>query len=223
MTRRTGPGGAPIPRHRGSNGPRLLGDELEAPLQAYVRRECRCRSLLHYHTYRSRRSEPGFPDSVIVGPRGVLFRELKSDAGRAEPEQLVWLQRLREAGADAGIWTPQDRRSGRILNALNWLARDRPAPAGRLRAELAKALHLVSRADDEPAADVHGDAGSRHVDHDRWHLHAETTVRTLLAVLPRTGDQVARWLREHRLNDPDPGQVFAALRSDLAHRAAGPP
>ncbi|MEU4217566.1 hypothetical protein [Actinoplanes sp. NPDC026623] len=224
MSRRTGGGGFPISRRRrGITTPFGARDELEAPLQAFVRRECKARDLLHYHTHRSERSERGFPDSVIVGPRGVVFRELKSDGGRAEPEQLVWLHRLREAGADAAIWTPQDRRSGRILNELNWLSRDRQALTNTLPADLAKTLYLFSRADDEPAAAVHWDAGSPHVDHDRWRLHAQSTIRMLLATLPHTPEQVSRWLREHQLTSPEARQVFAAVHEDLARSAAGLP
>jgi hypothetical protein len=222
MSRRTGNGGIPISRRRrGVTVPYEARDQLEAPLQAYVRRECKARDLLHYHTHRSERSERGFPDSVIVGPRGAMFRELKSDTGRPDPEQLVWLRRLRAAGADAGIWTPQDRRSGRILNELNWLARQHRVPAGNLRGDLAKTLYLFSHADDEPAAALHWDAGSRHVDRDRWHLNADTTVRMLLAVLPRTQEQIDAWLREHHLVNPDPARVFAVLGEDLARSTGG--
>ncbi|MEU7905341.1 hypothetical protein [Actinoplanes sp. NPDC049118] len=221
MSRRTGPGGFLISRRRqGNTTPYGAHDELEAPLQAFVRRECKRRDLLHYHTHRSERSERGFPDSVIVGPRGVMFRELKSNIGRPDPHQLRWILRLRAAGADAAIWTPKDRRSGQILNDLNWLARA-PGRTRTLPADLAKTLYLFSRADEEPAAGAHWDAGSAHVDHDRWHLHAQTTIRMVLAALPHTPDQVGQWLREHHLTSPEASRVFAALRDDLARSATG--
>ena len=60
-----------------------------------------------YHTYDSRRSEPGFPDLVLVRDR-VLFRELKTDAGRMSNAQEAWGQKLTEAGADFKVWRPQD-------------------------------------------------------------------------------------------------------------------
>lgn len=63
-----------------------------------------------YHTHDSRRSPAGFPDLVLVRDR-VLFRELKDDRRRLEPEQIEWLNRLTRAGADAGVWRPKDRRS----------------------------------------------------------------------------------------------------------------
>lgn len=71
---------------------------------------------LVYHTYDSRRSQPGFPDLVLVNPvtRRVLFRELKSARGRVSPEQKRWGDGLRAAGADFDFWRPQDWVSGRI-------------------------------------------------------------------------------------------------------------
>lgn len=71
-----------------------------------VRDACRWARLLCYHTHDSRRSEPGFPDLVVVGPSGLLFRELKSERGRLTADQRQWLERLTEAGADASVWRP---------------------------------------------------------------------------------------------------------------------
>lgn len=51
----------------------------------------------------------GFPDLVIVTRlRTILYRELKSDTGRLTPEEQFWLDLLREAGQNAGIWRPRD-------------------------------------------------------------------------------------------------------------------
>jgi hypothetical protein len=81
--------------------------------------------LKAYHTYDSRRSEPGFPDLVIVGPGGVLFRELKSETGRVSPHQRAWIESLTAAGADAGIWRPADQHEGRVAAQLHQLRRPR--------------------------------------------------------------------------------------------------
>lgn len=201
-------------------GPEPAGiEELEAPLQRYVRAECRQRDLLHYHTARSDRSEPGFPDSVIVGPRGVLFRELKSDTGRPSAEQTTWLRQLQAAGADADVWTPQDKRSGRILNELNWVARRTVAAADALGDDLAKALYLFDNT--HPSADLHWDAGSRHVDRQHWQLRAGTVVRMLRAALPCTPEQAAVWIRHHGLIRPSPARVFRELDKALARATPG--
>lgn len=63
-----------------------------------------------FHTYDSRRSNPGWPDLVLVRDR-VLFRELKTNSGRLSVEQAACLNRLTAAGADAKVWRPRDRRS----------------------------------------------------------------------------------------------------------------
>jgi hypothetical protein len=60
----------------------------------------------------------GWPDVVVVGPAGVLYRELKTKTGRPTAEQLVWLEALQRAGQDAVIWRPEDLRSGRIQREL---------------------------------------------------------------------------------------------------------
>jgi len=94
----------------------------EAQLLAAVRQACRTLGLLCYHTYDSRRSDPGFPDLVIVGER-VIYRELKTERGRVRPEQSVWLDALTAAGQDADIWRPRDLHSGRIASELASLRR----------------------------------------------------------------------------------------------------
>ena len=62
---------------------------------------------LAYHTYDSRRSQPGFPDLVLV-KRGwrTVFVELKSDKGRLRPAQREWLDGLTSTGEIACLWRP---------------------------------------------------------------------------------------------------------------------
>jgi hypothetical protein len=60
-----------------------------------------------YHTYDSRRSQPGFPDLVLVRDR-VLYVELKREQGRLTDAQAGWLDKLRAAGAEAYCWRPRD-------------------------------------------------------------------------------------------------------------------
>lgn len=51
------------------------------------------------------RASKGFPDLVLVR-EVVLFRELKTDKGRTSPEQVEWINRLEQAGANVAIWRP---------------------------------------------------------------------------------------------------------------------
>ncbi len=89
----------------------------ERELLDAVRDACRWSGLLVYHTHDSRRSERGFPDLVLVGPAGVIFRELKAERGRLTLDQREWLDRLRQAGAAAAVWRPRDWPS-RVLAEL---------------------------------------------------------------------------------------------------------
>lgn len=61
-----------------------------------------------YHTHDSRRSEPGFPDLVMVRGKRVIFAELKRETGRLTPSQHAWLRSLSEAGQEAYVWRPSD-------------------------------------------------------------------------------------------------------------------
>lgn len=57
----------------------------------------------------------GFPDVMIVGPGGVLYRELKTAAApNLQPGQTTWKYRLQAAGQDWAIWTARDLDSGRV-------------------------------------------------------------------------------------------------------------
>lgn len=78
---------------------------------------CALRGLLVHHCRPARTAKgwvtpiqgnKGFTDLVIVGSRGVLFRELKSESGRVSPEQDVWIGRLARAGSNVAVWRPAD-------------------------------------------------------------------------------------------------------------------
>ena len=77
----------------------------EKQFQAHVALVARMKGWLVYHTYDSRRSEPGFPDLVLVREK-VLFRELKTDQGRVSPAQKVWAETLEQAESDYKLWRP---------------------------------------------------------------------------------------------------------------------
>ncbi len=80
----------------------------ERELQNLIRETCQWHGLLFFHPFDSRRSEPGWPDVVIVGPQGALFRELKGPRGRVTPAQQTWLDAMTTAGLNAGVWRPAD-------------------------------------------------------------------------------------------------------------------
>ena len=66
---------------------------------------CRWR---HYHAYDSRRSDPGWPDLVLVRESELVFVELKTELGRVTPDQRSWLDALELAGAEVHVWRPTD-------------------------------------------------------------------------------------------------------------------
>lgn len=86
----------------------------ESELQAAIIEMAHYSGWLVYHTHDSRRSNPGFPDLVMVHPKHkiTVFAELKSATGRLSPEQQLWadalhtvcnLQTLRYF-----LWRPED-------------------------------------------------------------------------------------------------------------------
>jgi hypothetical protein len=80
----------------------------ESALQDRLRNLCRLYQLPHYHTHDSRRSEGGFPDSVVLRPAEAWERpwlvaiELKSENGKATPAQRAWGAALRAAEEASG-------------------------------------------------------------------------------------------------------------------------
>jgi len=89
-----------------------------AELEAVVRRKCSRLDVRVYGTRDSRRAERGYPDLTIVGRRGILWRELKTERGKLSSEQTICIYALRAAGGDAGVWRPADLYSGRIAAEL---------------------------------------------------------------------------------------------------------
>lgn len=63
---------------------------------------------LHYHAYDSRRSDPGWPDLVLVRPPKLLVVELKTDTGRLTRSQTEWLALLDACGVETAVWRPRD-------------------------------------------------------------------------------------------------------------------
>ncbi len=93
---------------------------LEAQLQREVRTLIAGAGLLTVALPRlaNMGNPPGWPDLMILGPRGLLFRELKSADGRPSRAQLAIGGILRQLGQDWAIWRPADLDSGRIGREL---------------------------------------------------------------------------------------------------------
>lgn len=72
--------------------------------------------IVHHH-FDSRRSEPGWPDLVLIRDGKLLIRELKTEIGEESPEQIVWLAALRSCGVDAETWRPSQL--GTIVKELS--------------------------------------------------------------------------------------------------------
>lgn len=100
----------------------MLEDRGPGSLDANVRRLMRDMGLWGYHTRNSIGSERGWPDWVILGPGGGLFRELKSERGSLSPDQRRVGSKLTRAGYDWAVWKPRDLYSGVIAAQLARIA-----------------------------------------------------------------------------------------------------
>ena len=107
----------------------------EAQFVAEITRRCGERGIrwMHidnvHHTRRRGSQEGnkivGFPDLLLVGRAGIMFRECKSVDGAyrgLRPAQADWKYALRVAGQDWALWSPADLESGRIDQELDQLA-----------------------------------------------------------------------------------------------------
>ena len=90
----------------------------EAQLQARIVAEAKVNGWLAYHTFDSRKSEPGFPDLVLVKGDLVWFLELKTERGKVSKAQAAWLRALElVAEVRAEVLRPRDL--DYILEELN--------------------------------------------------------------------------------------------------------
>jgi|HubBroStandDraft_1064217.scaffolds.fasta_scaffold95639_2 hypothetical protein len=77
----------------------------------------------HFPDSRKQQGITGFPDLVIVGPYGVMFRELKlKHKAKLEGNQVRWRYALTAARANYAVWTEQDLADGFIAAALDMIA-----------------------------------------------------------------------------------------------------
>ena len=95
----------------------------EAHLEEHVRTICRDLGVIYVHHRRSQETEAGFPDDVLIGPGGVLFRELKRTGCNPTPAQTHMIAALGDAGADVAVWRPADLLSGDIARQIASISR----------------------------------------------------------------------------------------------------
>lgn len=110
----------PVQASRGPNSSRdvLAATMTEAQLEEHVRALCRGLGILRFHVRHAKGMTHGFPDDVLVGSRGVLWRELKTQRGKATPAQEKVGEALLALGQDWDLWRPEDLLSNRIAREL---------------------------------------------------------------------------------------------------------
>lgn len=101
--------------------PQMARGMNEATLQSNVTEFARSLGYLCYHTHDSRRSQPGFPDLVMVRAIAgrLIFAELKTERGKQSAAQREWERALRAGGqGEVYLWRPTDWLSGEITRVL---------------------------------------------------------------------------------------------------------
>lgn len=117
----------------------------EAQLEEHVRCICHDVGVIYVHQRDSRGTTKGLPDDLLIGPGGLLFRELKRQDGKVSPEQAAMHAALAEAGADVATWRPSDLISGDIAWQITAISRLGPV-ARRKKIDEMTARVVVSAA-----------------------------------------------------------------------------
>lgn len=92
----------------------------EKALLAHVRGAARQLGWKTYHTHRSDRSEPGFPDLCMVRKEQLIFVELKiqnESHGKLTDEQTEWAMALAEC-VPVLLWRPEQWLDGTVEHVL---------------------------------------------------------------------------------------------------------
>lgn len=91
----------------------------EAELMTEIRGLVDEYELQAFHESDSRRSwGKGFPDLVIAGPGGCIYRECKTEHGSLSPEQREWKRVLQASGQRWALWRPTQLVNGTIETEL---------------------------------------------------------------------------------------------------------
>ena len=93
-----------------ADGRTIVASQLsEADFQNQLRTYARLMGWLYYHPHDSRRSDPGFPDTVLARGDRIIFAELKKVGGKVSPNQKLWLNTLSEhPTVEVYTWYPLD-------------------------------------------------------------------------------------------------------------------
>jgi hypothetical protein len=124
----------------------------EAQLDRLVFDYARWRKVYAYHTRDSRGSARGFPDWVLVGPGGILYRENKTASGRVTVDQRAWGMALVAAGGNWSVWREADWHAGRIRREIDQIANVPEDQAARDELVAAVAILLATHLGDQAAA-----------------------------------------------------------------------
>ena len=90
----------------------------EKALLNQVRALAHALGWLAYHTHRSDRSEPGYPDLTLVRGGRLIFAELKTEKGKTTGPQDAWLAALETSTAEVYLWRPTQLLDGTIETTL---------------------------------------------------------------------------------------------------------
>lgn len=85
---------------------------------------CQRLKLDYHHDPDSRKATTvgGWPDWVIIGRTGILWRECKGEDQWLSSDQRRVGYRLQLLGEDFSVWTPRDVATGRIERELKAIA-----------------------------------------------------------------------------------------------------
>lgn len=81
----------------------------EKQVQEAIVKAARLHNWHCYHTFDSRRSEPGFPDLVLIRGDRCLVAEIKGPKGHVSPAQATWIDAFQKAGIEAYLLYPDDQ------------------------------------------------------------------------------------------------------------------
>jgi hypothetical protein len=91
-------------------------------LDAHVRKLIADLGLFGYHPKNSKGSQAGWPDWVIIGRAGILYRELRTEHGTVSADQRHVGELITRAGGNWGVWRPRQLLDGTIARELAGLA-----------------------------------------------------------------------------------------------------